>query len=119
MTVASNPTRKPPSATVAAMRINLNSALVMLPLRKTKNQASLIYLQPVAGMLLARRRCCQGWGCCGIPLAHGFKDFAPLQFAIYSRRINPATGFRNRLYRIDARRRHRKTWSREREGRVT
>src|ERR1700676_1577437 len=58
-------------------------------------------------MLLARSRCCQGWGCCGIPLAHGFKDFAPLQFAIYSRRINPATGFRNRLHRIDARRRHR------------
>ena len=37
-----------------------------------------------------------------------YKDFAPLHFAIYSRRINPATGFRNRLHRIDARRRHRK-----------
>src|SRR5580693_3870610 len=78
MTVASNPTRKPPSATVAAMRINLNSALVMLPLRKTKNQAFLIYLQPVAEMLLAWSRCCQGKGCRGDPLAHGFKDFSPL-----------------------------------------
>jgi hypothetical protein len=35
------------------------------------------------------------------------KDSAPLHFAIYSRRINPATGFRNRLHRIDALRRHR------------
>src|SRR5467141_1561369 len=111
MTVASNPTRKPPNATVEAMRTILNTSPVMRGPAAQGAELCGSSPPPQPHKRVSRPYICNRFQeCClhgpagvkgSVPQrpreCHGLRLLALLHFEIGSGRITPATGFRNRL----------------------